>query len=73
MGPYVASESITVGSVVRLKSGGPVMTVTELDGSKDLATCEWWSGLTWRTKYFPVAALVISQPVDIPVPSLNPY
>lgn len=73
MGPYIGLQPITVGSVVRLNSGGPVMTVTELDDMEGLATCEWWNGLTWQAKYFPVAALVISNPVDVPEPFVNPY
>lgn len=47
-----------VGDVVELKSGGPVMTVTDLmAGYPDDANCSWFSGDKLEQGAFPMAAL----------------
>lgn len=49
------------GDVVRLKSGGPLMTVLKADS--DLARCVWFSEHTdmqaASERVFPIAALVL--------------
>lgn len=46
---------ITSGDVVRLKSGGPLMTVGSMSG--DTATCTWSNGPTIERYPFNVATL----------------
>lgn len=51
----VLPNVIKAGDVVRLNSGGPIMTVTELDGT--YAWCCWFNaGATVRDR-LPVVAL----------------
>jgi uncharacterized protein YodC (DUF2158 family) len=45
----------TIGDVVRLKSGGPAMTVVRLGKS---ILCEWFTGDATYHREFPAAALV---------------
>ncbi len=47
--------SITVGSVVQLNSGGPIMTVTDIQGPS--AITSWFAGTEVKYGNFPVAAL----------------
>lgn len=42
----------SVGDVVRLKSGGPKMTVTE-DADDNTVRCMWFDGSTPRSEVFP--------------------
>lgn len=44
------------GDVVRLKSGGPKMTVLSLAHSQQ-ANCSWFSGSECKTNTFSLAAL----------------
>lgn len=62
-----------VGETVSLKSGGPVMTVREVqfvDGVES-ATCEWLVKGKVKTKQFPAAMLVKATPPS-PRPSFKP-
>jgi len=66
-------EQITIGSVVKLKSGSPQMTVTGYgkkygDGSilktlvedKEQVKCQWFdSSGTLMSDVFPIAALIV--------------
>lgn len=61
-------EGIEVGSVVRIKSGGPDMTVIRINEDNQEATCKYFS-LIWQTERFPVAALEIVK--DIPSDSMR--
>jgi uncharacterized protein YodC (DUF2158 family) len=45
-----------VGDVVRLKSGGPAMTVESTIGGSE-CMCMWFEGTTLRKKAFPTEAL----------------
>ena len=50
------SETPEIGSIVRLKSGGPPMTVVaDLGGGR--VQCRWFSGSVPHRGPFPVAAL----------------
>jgi uncharacterized protein YodC (DUF2158 family) len=52
-------NDLEVGSVVQLKSGGPMMTVVDLNG-KGGAVCVWFPGDNYseaKTATFPPAAL----------------
>lgn len=51
---------IEAGDVVQLKSGGPEMTVVEVDGNT--ITCHWWNGKTMDGGVFaPVVLKVINK------------
>jgi len=39
----VPEKEFKVGDIVRLKSGGPKMTVTEIDDEEDLFHCRWFA------------------------------
>jgi uncharacterized protein YodC (DUF2158 family) len=45
------------GDVVRLKSGGPKMTVSKVDDDGSLR-CKWFDGSTLCEETFPAAELV---------------
>jgi uncharacterized protein YodC (DUF2158 family) len=52
------ATELNVGDRVRLKSGGPVMTISEGnygDGSSVL--CQWFAGTKLETGIFPLATL----------------
>lgn len=49
------TEDFNVGDVVWLKSGGPKMTVTEID--EDEVTCVWFEGTQARSDEFIPLAL----------------
>lgn len=53
------SEQLVVGDVVRLKSGGPVMTVTTVGERYGTPTiwCTWFDQKGNQTGTFPPAAL----------------
>jgi uncharacterized protein YodC (DUF2158 family) len=53
------------GDLVRVLSGGPLMTVTKIQG--DQVNCSWtdWNG-DLKSETFPIA--VLSVPVTIPAP-----
>ncbi len=48
-------DTISPGDVVRLKSGGPEMTVDWVE--KEKACCTWFSGPKPETKAFPLTSL----------------
>lgn len=48
---------ITVGSTVRLKSGGPLMTVEELIPDKKAVKCTWFEKNKLCREQFPVSIL----------------
>jgi len=50
-----------VGDVVKLKSGGPIMTIADItpDG---LCRCQWFSLDIYHHNYFPVVALTRTEP-----------
>lgn len=48
------------GYTVRLRSGGPLMTVTEV--REDIVFCAWFLGKDNREGRFPAVALVMEEP-----------
>jgi uncharacterized protein YodC (DUF2158 family) len=54
-------KKITVGDLVVLASGGPVMTVMKLMHSYtykgDAASCNWFANGEYKSKDFPLATL----------------
>jgi uncharacterized protein YodC (DUF2158 family) len=55
------ADTFKPGDTVRLKSGGPVMTVTNIDNQFGVA-CEWFSGNKPERKLFRPEALVKAEP-----------
>jgi uncharacterized protein YodC (DUF2158 family) len=60
------------GDVVRLKSGGPAMTVTAIGEheSQTKAFCEWFEGTKRHQGTFVLATLEASGPGDRPKPKV---
>ena len=54
-------QNFKVGDVVRLKSGGPKMTVRAVDtdatSGEVTIYCDWFAGTTAHHEYFPPDAL----------------
>jgi uncharacterized protein YodC (DUF2158 family) len=63
----VANEDFKLGDVVKLKSGGPLMTVisTDVDASGAKAVlCSWFHEGKPLTNYFPTAAVTAARGID---------
>lgn len=62
----MSRDQLSVGDTVRLKSGGPTMTITTIDspyGADLQAFCTWFkSSNETTTQYFPFEALVLADP-----------
>jgi uncharacterized protein YodC (DUF2158 family) len=58
----MASE-IKVGEVVRLKSGGPMMTVKKVEQFNSVmsANCDWFEGSEPKYGMFPVTSLKVVE------------
>ena len=54
-----------IGDTVLLKSGGPVMTVVELNvGTNNSVACRWYEGKKFLIDYFPPQSLRLSEDSD---------
>ncbi|WP_089681935.1 YodC family protein [Billgrantia gudaonensis] len=51
------SEKFVVGDVVKLKSGGPEMTVNSYLGRLDKYSCQWFAGKKLEQGSFPEDSL----------------
>ena len=53
------NKELKIGDLVILKSGGPIMTVAEMDAAYGPAgvLCKWFSGKKLESGRFPVASL----------------
>ncbi|WP_338876920.1 DUF2158 domain-containing protein [Spirosoma sp. SC4-14] len=49
--------SIKIGDKVRLKSGGPIMTVTHFNDLTGIFTCQWFMNGKLELGYFPEESL----------------
>ena len=63
----MADEKINEGDSVQLRSGSPLMTVTELfsEDGKEFARCTWFAQKGQQHGVFPVSGLVKSKPGGI--------
>jgi len=64
-------NSISVGEIVKLKSGGPYMTVTQESEASDEVTCTWFSQTGTRRehvfrKYVLIGIAFMPDDNDIP-------
>ena len=56
------AEKFKIGDIVQLKSGGPAMTVTAVEGEGMIGegvNTTWFAGRKRETGHFPLDALVI--------------
>ena len=58
----MGSSKFKVGDVVKLKSGGPKMTISWLGANpfgagEELAKCEWFEGNKARDREYPITIL----------------
>jgi uncharacterized protein YodC (DUF2158 family) len=66
----MSDEEIKVGSVVQLKSGGPLMTVSEVGegygGGAQKAWCDWFvqDKAPWKKEQgvYPITSLKVIEP-----------
>ena len=61
------AEEVSIGDTVKVKSGGPTMTVSaiqEEDGEK-VAVCQWFDKQVQGKGKFPIAVLVKFSPASI--------
>ena len=55
------ADTFSIGDVVQLKSGGPVMTVESVD-SDGSVYCAWFDSKEKKTGVFPAAAVFATTP-----------
>ena len=51
--------AIQVGSTVKLKSGGPTMTVKYVDAVREVVTCQWFERGRLNQGMFPPGSLEV--------------
>lgn len=51
------STEVTIGTIVKLKSGGPDMTVKGYSSSQESYVCQWFAGKKLEQGYFRVESL----------------
>lgn len=47
------ANEFVVGNIVKLKSGGPEMTVKAVNDDRDYYTCQWFAGKKLEQGIFP--------------------
>jgi uncharacterized protein YodC (DUF2158 family) len=60
------SSQFTIGNIVKLKSGGPEMTVVEERNYSDVSVmmrCQWFDGKKLEQGEFPTGALELVKPL----------
>jgi uncharacterized protein YodC (DUF2158 family) len=68
----MAEEKFFTGQTVKLKSGGPVMTVMGtpagfgLGLNQNVYVCQWFSGKSYKQAEFPAANLKLAAPEEAP-------
>jgi uncharacterized protein YodC (DUF2158 family) len=64
----MADQKFYTGQTVKLKSGGPAMTVlgTNSFSLNSMYVCQWFAGKTLKTGEFPAQNLVLTAPEETP-------
>ena len=57
----MANPTYKVGDLVQLKSGGPVMTVSDIAASGEHVSCKWFAGAKLEHGLFAMATLEPSE------------
>ena len=67
MNQSTSTSTFQVGETVELRSGGPELTVIEIDTNRDLVWCKYWDSKSsrFRKESFPPNAL--QPPRDIAI------
>jgi uncharacterized protein YodC (DUF2158 family) len=52
------TNSFVVGGIVKLKSGGPSMTVTHINDDNNMVTCHWFERGELKIGYYHVDCLL---------------
>jgi uncharacterized protein YodC (DUF2158 family) len=58
-------NTLTIGDVVQLKSGGPQMTICTIDEVNNTYKCCWFNGRKVEKSEFPLDALNIKEETEI--------
>ncbi|MBZ9576743.1 DUF2158 domain-containing protein [Modicisalibacter sp. MOD 31.J] len=59
-----STEKFTVGDTVKLKSGGPIMTVRNYNRPNKLYTCQWFAGKKLEMGHFPEDSLELTEKAE---------
>jgi uncharacterized protein YodC (DUF2158 family) len=65
----MTEQKFFAGQTVKLKSGGPVMTVMGTDAfgmNPNMYVCQWFSGKSYKQAQFPGPNLKLAAPEDAP-------
>ncbi|MCX4247751.1 YodC family protein [Paraliomyxa miuraensis] len=54
-------SEIKEGDLVQLRSGGPVMTVGQVDAEREFLTCQWFDGKELKVGKFTPASLEVHE------------
>ena len=58
-------EQFNIGDTVRMKAGGPKMTVIYVgDDPTDMMQCRWYDGKKFQTELFPPDSLKLADDSD---------
>lgn len=64
----MTQQAFSIGQIVRLKSGGPEMTVqaesTNIQGNVTSYSCQWFAGKKLERGSFPPDSLLLVEPED---------
>jgi uncharacterized protein YodC (DUF2158 family) len=67
----MVEQKFFTGQTVKLRSGGPVMTVMGTTGgfslNPNLYVCQWFSGKSYKQAEFPAQNLKLAAPEEAPL------
>lgn len=67
----MAEQKFFTGQTVKLRSGGPVMTVMGTTGgfslNPNLYVCQWFAGKSYKQAEFPAQNLKLAAPEEAPL------
>jgi uncharacterized protein YodC (DUF2158 family) len=65
----MSEQRFSTGQTVKLKSGGPVMTVMGTNAfglNPNMYVCQWFSGKSYKQAEFPALNLKLAAPEEAP-------